>query len=198
MQDLTGAFGGAIAASKIAGDKGLPFGAHIWGAYVVFNYFDPFADRVFVTGSFNGWSESTPMEKIRGGVWTATVSKAACPTGSTYKYKVYDGQECRFVTDPYSEGTDGEPYHNSVVCKKDGYLWGDGSFLDANAIYANGGYEKMPLHVYEVSLRGFFTHHIGASVTYEVAARELGVLLLKTYVWCYFVCNSLCYNNYRR
>ena len=120
------------------------FGAHKRGAYVVFRYFDPFADRVFVAGSFNGWCESVPMEKARDGVWTATVSKDDCPVGTKYKYKVYEDGKERYVSDPYGEKTDGEPYHNSVLCKTDGYVWGDGAYLEqSRAVYGNG-FENQP------------------------------------------------------
>ncbi len=150
-------------------------GANKRGAYVVFRYFDPFADRVFVIGSFNGWGESLRMERSRDGIWTAMVSHTDCPVGSTYKYKVYIGEDVKYITDPYSEKNDGAPYYNSVVSRPDGYVWGDGAFLESNAAVYNNGFENEPLHIYELRLDGWCAEHLRWNATYESLAKELSV-----------------------
>ncbi len=159
----------------LSGGVGDVLGAQKRGAHIVFRYFDPFADRVFIIGSFNGWSESIRMEKSRDGIWTAKMSASECPVGSTYKYKAYIGDEVKYITDPYSEMTDGAPYYNSVVCKPDGYVWGDGAFLESNAAVYKNGFNDEPLHIYELTLDGWCSEHIKDDVTYERIARELSV-----------------------
>lgn len=146
-------------------------GAHRRGAWIVFRYFDPFADSVFVVGSFNGWGAGVAMEKARDGVWTATVSKDDCPDGTKYKYKVYENGSPRYVSDPYGERTDGEPYHNSVLCKTGSYVWGDGAYLEQSEAIYGEGFENQPFHVYEMSLAGWRAEN----VTYQSAAEELSI-----------------------
>ncbi|MBE6584425.1 MAG: hypothetical protein E7649_05555 [Ruminococcaceae bacterium] len=157
------------------GEAGDFFGAHKRGANVVFRYFDPFADRVFVVGSFNGWGESVRMRRDKDGIWTAKVKISDCPMESLYKYKVYEGDDTRYVTDPYSEKTDGSHYHNSVVCNSDGYVWGDGAFLENSAFVYGNGFDNEPFYVYEMSIEGWCAKHMGESATYESVARELSV-----------------------
>lgn len=150
------------------------FGAHVRGQFVIFRYFDPFADSVFVVGSFNGWNESLKMTKTKDGVFTAMVTSKSCPDGSRYKYKVYSGGEVIYVCDPYGERTDGEPFHNSIVCNTAGYVWGDGAFLASHrAIYENGT-KNQPLHAYELSLEHWCSQS-SEQVTYESAAAELSM-----------------------
>ena len=44
---------------------------------VVFRVWAPFAEKVFVTGSFNDWSKtSTPLASEKNGYWFAEVSEA--------------------------------------------------------------------------------------------------------------------------
>ena len=151
------------------------FGAHVKGAFVVFRYFDPFADEVALVGGFCGWSEGVRMDKDAFGVWTARLALAQCPAGSAYKYKVKaDGIE-RYITDPYCEKTDGEPFHNSVFVRADGYVWGDGAFLESALATYGEGYEGRPMHVYELSLGAWSRGYLGKGATYESVARELAV-----------------------
>lgn len=149
-------------------------GTHESGKDFVFRYFDPFADQVFVVGSFNGWSHSHPMQRSPKGVWTASIAQKDSLAGSKYKYMVLCDGEQRYVTDPYGDATDGAPYHNSVICKAKGCIWNDGSYPDPDDSMYGNGFDGQPLHVYEIGLDGWCTDR-QATETYKHAATELSV-----------------------
>ena len=150
------------------------FGSKKSDTGTVFRYFDPSADRVYVVGSFNGWSESHPMQRSHNGIWTAVLDRNICFDGSTYKYKVYcNGQEI-YVTDPYCDVTDGEPYHNSLICESNGYAWNDSSYLDLKHSMYDNGFDRVPLHVYEISL-GAWCADREIEKSYQNVAKELSV-----------------------
>ena len=71
------------------------------------------ADRIYVSGSFNDWSETKiPMFQDRDGVWRATVE---LPAGQTHEYRyLIDG---RWQTDYHADGCTNNSYgsHNSVI-----------------------------------------------------------------------------------
>ena len=148
------------------------FGAIMQKSSIVFRYFDPSADRVFVVGSFNGWTESLPMQKDRNGVWVADVAKQLCPDGSTYKYKVCKNETVSYVSDPFCDKTDGEPFKNSVIGYESGYEWGDQRYLERSLSTCGGGYDGVPFHVYEMSIEGWCAG-LDGDVNCDRAAHEL-------------------------
>ena len=53
-----------------------------------FRLWAPHAEKVYVTGTFNDWSETaTPLSKAENGYWSNDVSKAK--TGDEYRYLIY-------------------------------------------------------------------------------------------------------------
>jgi len=60
------------------------------GTEVVFRFFRPQANRVFLVGDFNGWNRTaTPMSRGEGGEWTCRLE---LPEG-TYQFKyLADGE----------------------------------------------------------------------------------------------------------
>jgi 1,4-alpha-glucan branching enzyme len=71
------------------------------------------ADRISLTGDFNGWRENDIMlQQARSGVWQATVD---LPLGARYQFRyVVDGQWC---TDSHADGMSDNTYgsQNSLV-----------------------------------------------------------------------------------
>jgi hypothetical protein len=71
------------------------------------------ADRIFVSGTFNDWNERTfPMHQDRDGVWRARLD---LPLGRRYEFRyVIDG---RWQTDYHADGFTENNYgsHNSIV-----------------------------------------------------------------------------------
>ena len=71
------------------------------------------ADRIYVTGSFNNWDKTQgPMLQDRDGVWRAILE---LPAGQTYEFRyVIDG---RWQTDYHADGFTDNEYgsHNSIV-----------------------------------------------------------------------------------
>jgi hypothetical protein len=71
------------------------------------------ADRIFLTGDFNGWDQSDiPMRQDRNGVWQAVLD---LPVGARYEFLyVIDGQ---WRTDSHADGYAHNSYgsQNSIV-----------------------------------------------------------------------------------
>ena len=71
------------------------------------------ADRIFVSGTFNNWSERTlPMHQDRDGVWRACLE---LPLGQRHEFRyVIDG---RWQTDYHADGFTENEFgsHNSIV-----------------------------------------------------------------------------------
>jgi hypothetical protein len=71
------------------------------------------ADRIFVSGSFNGWNEGeTPMRQDRDGVWRASIDM---PMGKQYEFRyIVDG---RWQTDFHADGSATNSFgsQNSVI-----------------------------------------------------------------------------------
>ena len=107
--DMEGAEGPSIITGAYSG-----LGARKEGAFVFFRVYAPYADEVFLVGSFNGWGETHRMKKDRAGVWETSLGKKEVSDGDGYKYKIYKNGQAVYLTDPCSVETDGEHYHNSV------------------------------------------------------------------------------------
>ncbi len=74
---------------------------------------EPQARSVAVAGDFNGWNpERTPLSRVDGGVWTATIPLK--PGRYHYMY-VVDGTQ--WIADPFAheESLDGFGSHNAVL-----------------------------------------------------------------------------------
>jgi hypothetical protein len=71
------------------------------------------ADRIFVSGTFNNWSESAlPMRQDRDGIWRARLE---LPLGQRHEFRyVIDG---RWQTDYHADGFTENDFgsHNSIV-----------------------------------------------------------------------------------
>lgn len=104
---------------------------------VGFRMWAKFAEKVFVTGEFNGWSDTTdPLQPEGNGNWSADI--LAAKVGDQYRYVIHPlgGGTPIWRTDPrarrvYSEddpaGATIKRKNNGVVVKPT-YIWDSGSF----------------------------------------------------------------------
>lgn len=68
---------------------------------VAFRVWAPHADAVFVTGSFNGWSDDkVPMTAEGDGIWYADV--AGAKPGDEYRFLIRNGDQVLSRIDPYA------------------------------------------------------------------------------------------------
>ena len=136
----------------------------------MFRVWAPNARAVSVTGDFNFWNpEDLPMESIGCGVWEAVSSFAR--EGQAYKYCVTraDGTKV-YKSDPYGFAFAQLPENSSVVCRLDGYRWGDGAYLRKSAARDP---LRSPMNIYEVHLGSWKQHEDGSFYTYTELAAEL-------------------------
>ena len=151
-------------------------GVHKEGDSFVFRTWAPNAHSAFVTGSFNSWSESHPMERVTSaGVWQAVIPESEISAGDQYKYKFYNGADQVYKADPYGYLMSEPPYAASIVTDIEGYTWHDKGWLDQRAeIFGEGrGFYAQPMNIYEVHLGSWKRHEDGSYFTYKEIADEL-------------------------
>ena len=142
-------------------------GARTMGARVFFSVVAPFAERVYLMGSFNGWSESLGLEKNEQGVWQTSVAREEISDGDKYKFKAYVNGEVIYLSDPYAKESDCEPYFNSIYRESD-----CDKLCDKVAL-------GFPLNVYEIVPDKWFCYDDRGAVDYETLAREILPYLLQ-------------------
>ena len=82
-----------------AASKRPGMGATLYGSGVSFRVWAPHADRVFVTGEFNDWSETSLFDEGNG-FWSVDVEQAKAD--QEYKYIIRNGEETLIKNDPYA------------------------------------------------------------------------------------------------
>ncbi|MFD2518049.1 alpha-amylase family glycosyl hydrolase [Salinimicrobium flavum] len=107
----------------IAASKGM--GAILENDQVTFRVWAPHADRIFVAGDFNAWSEDgLELQKEEAGYWAGVTDKAK--EGEQYKYVIFNGEDKFFRNDPYApEVTNSNG--NSIIRRLD-FDWEGDSF----------------------------------------------------------------------
>lgn len=86
----------STARSKHAG-----MGAIVYSSGVAFRVWAPNAQKVFVAGTFNGWSpDGTPLVSERNGFWSTDVPGAR--PGEGYKFRILNGGQEFWRIDPYA------------------------------------------------------------------------------------------------
>lgn len=104
----------ACSSSRFGGAQKLKGGPQVVEGGVIFRFYDPDAERVYLVGDFNNWSpQADPMvDKNGDGEWTLFYPLAP----GTYQYKfVVDGRY--WVPDPRNPASvpDGFEGRNSVI-----------------------------------------------------------------------------------
>ena len=91
-------------------------GVHRESGGYVFRVWAPNADRVFLVGDFNEWSEDIPLHKVTlGGVWETAVFSKKISVGDKYKFKIYNGARVLYKADPYARVAGAPPETASLI-----------------------------------------------------------------------------------
>ncbi len=139
----------------------------------VFRTWAPHAERAYVVGPFNGWSEDAPMERItEGGLWEAHIPKGRIFEGALYKFKFITDGRAIFKADPYAFCATLAPETSSRVCTDLDYEWRDAGWMSYREKWAEQYYRK-PMNVYELHLGSWRRHEDGSYYTYTELASEL-------------------------
>ncbi len=153
----------------------LKFGAHeiecegVKGTH--FAVWVPEANKVCVTGDFNGWcSEQSPLQEVGNtGVWTLFIPKILL--GELYKYEIHtkDGKVL-LKSDPYAFYSELRPATASIVYSLEGYAWLDQEWtLKRQTINP----KEIPLSIYEVHLGSWRRKKDGSFYNWREFAEEL-------------------------
>ena len=128
------------------------FGAHLLDdGRCLFRTYAPNAQRVTVTGDFNGWQESEMVRYYNSGVFTFIDENAQA--GQKYEYIVYSAAGAVHHCDPYSFSMELRPNHLSVIVDMNSYQFGDSEWLASRTL----NYDK-PLNIYEMHLGSWHTN----------------------------------------
>ena len=108
----------------------------------------PNAQYVSVITPRMGWEHENPMNRNDNGVWELFLPHVG--EGDAYRFIVTgaDGTR-RYKADPYAFRSELRPANASIVCKLDGYEWGD---ADYQAQRDNSTVLDKPMAIYEVHL----------------------------------------------
>ncbi len=139
-------------------------GAVVHDGGTAFRVWAPHADKVFVTGSFNNWSDDRdPMTAEPGGFWYADLDHAGI--GAEYRYLIHNGSSQLSRIDPYAREVTNS-IGNSVI-HDPSFPWDDDQFV-------------MPpwneLVIYELHIGTFNDAPGGAPGTFADAENKLGHL----------------------
>ena len=144
-------------------------------ATYVFRVWAPHATAVFVTGDFNGWSNTAAMQRItEGGIWEAELDANLFSESRIYKYRIYSPNGEFLKADPYGFFTEVPPNTASLVGALPRFSWHDDGWMSMRrAKMANGGFYHQPINIYEVHLGSWKLREDGSFYTYAEIASEL-------------------------
>lgn len=148
-------------------------GAHVTEDGIVFRTYAPHADRVTLSGEFNGWKE-TEMQRVEDGNFFSVVAPAK--VGQLYKYRIYHGGNVVEHADPYGYGMELRPKFASVIRALD-YTFSDETWMKNRTDCVNG-----PLNIYEIHLGSWKKKGDGQTdwFTYREIAKPLVEYVKKT------------------
>ncbi len=146
-------------------------GAHkVQEGKYVFRVWAPNAKSIFVTGTFNDWSEdAAPMYRLNeGGVWEAYVE--GVKNFDAYKYIIYTQSDRKlYKADPYAIHAETRPGTASKIFEGD-YKWNDSAWLKKrkeSSVYSS------PVNIYEVHLGSWKRYEDGNTLSYRDLAKDL-------------------------
>ena len=131
-----------------------------------FRVWSPNADRVYLCGDFNKWSEGYEMQRITdNGIYEYIDREGLIQEGDKYKYKIYNGERSCLKADPYARFSECPPRTASVVYTRNDYKWSDGGWLEYRRNIRENVF-SLPLNVYEVHLGSFKRNTDGSVLSY--------------------------------
>lgn len=139
---------------------------------VRFAVWAPNAEKVSVTGDFNGWNKDfhflTPLNQ--SGIWSGFIPKVS--EGDVYKYFIQSRFDQYQVekADPFSFGCEVPPKSGSVVQRLD-YSWQDQDWMAQRK--KNNNIKNQPLSIYELHLGSWRKSGHYQSLSYREMAKPL-------------------------
>ncbi len=128
------------------------FGAHLLGdGRCLFRTYAPNAQRVTVTGDFNGWQETDMVRWYNSGVFTFIADGAQA--GQKYEYVIYTQNGAVHHSDPYGFSMELRPKHASVIVDMNEYEFHDAEWMRQRTL----NYDR-PLNIYEMHLGSWHTN----------------------------------------
>ena len=150
----------ARAMAKHSGMGAIP---HVKG--VTFRVWAPHAEKVYLIGTFNGWSAtSTPLFNEQNGYWSAEVSEAK--VGDEYRYLIHGPESPFSRIDPYARKVTNAA-GNGIIYDVDAFDWGDDAFNIAS---------WNELIIYEMHIGTFHVKEEGHPGTLDSAIEKLPYL----------------------
>ena len=146
-------------------------GCHLEGDGAVFRVWAPNAQRISVTGSFNGWNEDANyMYKLEdSGIWECHI--AGVKQWDSYKYCVigHNGKR-QMKADPFAFHAETAPANASKVYELGEFDWADAAWMhkrDTQNIY------EQPINIYEINAGSWKQNEDGSYYSYRMLADEL-------------------------
>ena len=132
---------------------------------VTFRVWAPHAEKVYLIGTFNGWSESSiPLFNEKNGYWSADVSEAK--VGDEYRYLIHGPAGPLSRIDPYARKVT-NAVGNGIIYDLDAFDWGDDTFDIAS---------WNDLIIYEMHIGTFHVKEEGHPGTLDSAIEKLPYL----------------------
>lgn len=145
-------------------------GSHLTEAGAVFRVWAPNAVQVFVSGSFNDWSDkAAPMSFLNGGIWELEIPGVKALDSYKYVVCARDGQKL-WKADPYALYAELRPAGASRLYDFGSFSWSDKRWMTRrgkNLVYDH------PLNIYELHFASWRTHSSGEFFSYREMAAEL-------------------------
>ena len=154
MSDKTNTVSNQLGMGAIVNAKGVTF--RVWA---------PNAEKVYVTGTFNDWNEtSTPLFGEKNGYWSTEVSEAKA--GDEYRYLLHGQKGPLSRIDPYARKVTNAT-GNGIIYDPKAFDWGNNNFHMAT------GNE---LVIYEMHIGTFNVKGEGQPGTFDSAIEKLPYL----------------------
>ncbi|MCI8388708.1 MAG: 1,4-alpha-glucan branching protein GlgB [Clostridiales bacterium] len=131
-----------------------------------FRVWAPNANRVDLTGDFNGWSDEYEMTKVTEmGVWEYTLTSPDSLDGCNYKYRVYSNSGVHLKADPYAFASETLKGTASKIYEPKPFKWSDSLWLARRMVMVTGKgvkakrreFYSSPMNIYEVHLGSWKT-----------------------------------------
>ena len=172
--------------------EGTNFNSHkLMGAHklyehtYIFRVWAPNAEEVYVVGDFNSWGtcarECDKMKKISlKGIWEA-VCQVDIGENFLYKFKIKNGNNELFKSDPYALYSETEGKSASIFWQSRNFDWKDNQWIEQTLNYrinATTTSLSIPLNIYEIHLGSFFKKD-NAFLNYREYADEISSYVKK-------------------
>ncbi len=149
-------------------------GAHRENGEYVFRTWAPNADKAFVTGLFNGWSESDPMYRVDEGIWECRIGADRFGDGYNYKFKFKNAGKDIYKSDPYAFFAELSPETSSRFFDLSGYEWSDEKWIrERKKKYTRENVMHNPVNIYELHADSWKKGENGRRLGYAELADEL-------------------------